>query len=64
MALTRLAGCGPAPRTGPEPDLVAYIDTLAAVDAHALPMVWVAPGQPPDTDFDALPPGDPIRTRS
>jgi predicted TIM-barrel fold metal-dependent hydrolase len=42
---------------GPDPQLVSYVDTLAAVDAHAHPMAWVAPGQPADTDFDALPLG-------
>ncbi len=39
----------------PDPSLAAYIDTVGAVDAHAHPMAWVARGQPPDTDFDALP---------
>jgi len=40
---------------GPDPQLTAYVDTVAAVDAHAHPLAWVASGQPADTDFDALP---------
>ncbi len=57
VTLTPLTSCRPAGTGGPDPALVAYIDTLAAVDAHAHPMAWVAPGQPADTDFDALPLG-------
>lgn len=52
-ALSAVAACGGT--AGPDPTLAAYIDTLGAVDAHAHPMAWVAPGQLPDTDFDALP---------
>jgi predicted TIM-barrel fold metal-dependent hydrolase len=52
-SLASLAGCNRS--QGPDPTLVEYIDTVAAVDAHAHPMAWVAPGEPPDTDFDALP---------
>lgn len=35
--------------------LAAYVDTLSAIDSHAHPMAYVAPGMPADTDFDALP---------
>jgi len=38
-----------------EPALAAYVDTLSAIDSHAHPMAYVAPGAPADTDFDALP---------
>ncbi|MEP6509095.1 MAG: amidohydrolase family protein, partial [Gemmatimonadales bacterium] len=36
-------------------DLATYVDTLSAIDSHAHPMAYVAPGAPADTDFDALP---------
>jgi uncharacterized protein len=67
MGKTRLAGAGAAvaaagwlaacatDQTAPAQGLAAYIDTLAAVDAHAHPLAWVAPDAPADTDFDALP---------
>ncbi|HUQ83322.1 MAG TPA: hypothetical protein VM076_19365 [Gemmatimonadaceae bacterium] len=35
--------------------LLAYINGIRAVDAHAHPMRPVAAGEAPDTDFDALP---------
>ncbi len=35
--------------------LAAYIDGIRAIDSHAHPMLPVAPGAPPDTEFDALP---------
>lgn len=35
--------------------LAAYIATIPAIDNHAHPMRPVAPGAPPDTEFDALP---------
>ena len=35
--------------------LLAYINSIRAVDAHAHPMRPVASGDSPDTDFDALP---------
>jgi predicted TIM-barrel fold metal-dependent hydrolase len=44
-----------APADGPDAGLVAYIDGIKAVDAHAHPLRYVAPGAPPDTEFDALP---------
>lgn len=36
-------------------DLAGYIDSLPAIDSHAHPLSWVAPGAPADSDFDALP---------
>lgn len=35
--------------------LASYINKIKAVDNHAHPMLPVMPGQPADTDFDALP---------
>lgn len=35
--------------------LMAYISSIRAIDDHAHPMRPVAPGAPPDTEFDALP---------
>jgi len=56
VSLVSLASLGACyPDAGPDPTLTAYIDTLSAIDAHAHPMAWVAPGQPADTKFDALP---------
>lgn len=37
--------------------LLRYIDGIRAIDAHAHPMLPVAPGAKPDTDYDALPLG-------
>lgn len=48
-----LSGCAAAPAT--DASLAAYVDTLRAIDSHAHPMAYVAPGSPADTDFDALP---------
>jgi uncharacterized protein len=38
--------------------LAGYIADIKAVDSHAHPMLPVAPGSAPDTDYDALPLGD------
>ncbi|HKJ03516.1 MAG TPA: hypothetical protein VJ997_13705, partial [Longimicrobiales bacterium] len=54
VAVGLMAACD-ANGDGPDRSLAAYVDTVAAVDAHAHPMAYVAPGQPADTDFDALP---------
>lgn len=35
--------------------LASYIAGIQAIDSHAHPMLPVAPGAPPDTDYDALP---------
>ena len=51
-ALISTACSAPSPANG---DLAAYVDTLSAIDSHAHPMAYVAPGAPADTDFDALP---------
>lgn len=37
--------------------LLRYIESIRAIDAHAHPMLPVAPGAKPDTDYDALPLG-------
>ncbi|HET7564264.1 MAG TPA: hypothetical protein VFJ96_04670 [Gemmatimonadaceae bacterium] len=37
--------------------LAAYIAGIKAVDSHAHPMRPIAPGAPPDTEYDALPLG-------
>lgn len=53
FALTTVLAC--RDDDGPDPMLAAYVDTLAAVDAHAHPLAYSAPGEPADSDFDALP---------
>ena len=54
-ALTVLSAAACSVARNGEPDLAAYVDTLSAIDSHAHPMAYVAPGAPADTDFDALP---------
>jgi hypothetical protein len=59
-----LCSCAPTPRI--DPQLASEIEKIKAIDNHAHP---VRPGNPPDTDFDALPVehldpySEPIRTR-
>lgn len=50
-----LIGGGAPAQTPIDSSLAAYIDGIKAIDSHAHPMLPVAPGAPPDTDFDALP---------
>ena len=40
---------------GPDQDLALYVDTLSAVDSHAHPTAYSAPGAPADSETDALP---------
>jgi len=42
-------------QTPVDSELLAYINSIRAVDSHAHPMRPVAPGAPAGTDFDALP---------
>jgi uncharacterized protein len=52
-----------------DPDLAAEISTIKAIDNHAHPVRPVAPGEAPDTFYDALPvehlepESEPVRTR-
>jgi hypothetical protein len=50
-----LVGHGAPAQTPVDSALAAYIDGLKAIDSHAHPMLPVAPGAPPDTEYDALP---------
>ena len=56
-ACTLIAACGTGSRNqNPvDPQLAGYIAGIKAVDNHAHPMRPVAPGAPPDTEYDALP---------
>ena len=57
-ALALAAGCSrpPAAETSAaDPDLAAAIRQIKAIDNHAHPVLWTAPGEPPDRGFDALP---------
>ena len=54
LAVTLTAPCLLA-QTPVDSALVAYIDGIKAIDSHAHPMRPIAPGAPPDTEFDALP---------
>ena len=47
-----LSSCTNAPQPKIDPQLAAEIEKIKAIDNHAHP---VRPGNPPDTDFDALP---------
>src|ERR1039458_5781315 len=49
-----LAACG-RPQPAADPDLVAEIDGIRAIDNHAHPVRVTANGEKPDRDFDALP---------
>ncbi len=51
--LAVLSACGQAP-TGSD-NVAAYIRDIKAIDTHAHPLAYVAPGAPADTDYDALP---------
>lgn len=44
-----------AAQTPVDSALAAYIASIRAVDSHAHPMRPIAPGAPPDTEYDALP---------
>lgn len=50
-----LVGRHASPQTPVDSSLASYIDGIKAIDSHAHPMLPVAPGASPDTDFDALP---------
>jgi predicted TIM-barrel fold metal-dependent hydrolase len=52
--LALLAACS-RPQPAADPDLVAEIDGIRAVDNHAHPVRVVAAGEQPDRGFDALP---------
>jgi hypothetical protein len=65
FSLLLLTACTQQPRI--DPQLASEIEKIKAIDNHAHP---VRPGNPPDTDFDALPVenldpySEPIRTRA
>jgi hypothetical protein len=40
---------------GVDPDLLTEISKIKAIDNHAHPLKYVAPGEKPDDEFDALP---------
>jgi hypothetical protein len=42
-------------QTAVDRDLLAEISKIAAIDNHAHPLKYVAPGEKPDDEFDALP---------
>jgi len=42
-------------QTNPDSELVAAIARIKAIDNHAHPLRYVAPGEKPDDEFDALP---------
>jgi len=53
-ALVLLSACN-RPQATADPDLVAEIDGIRAIDNHAHPVRVTASGEQPDRDFDALP---------
>jgi len=42
-------------QTRADPDLLAEINNIKAIDNHAHPLRYVSPGERPDDEFDALP---------
>jgi len=42
-------------RSGIDRDLLSEISRIKAIDNHAHPLKYVAPGEPPDEEYDALP---------
>src|SRR5882762_1300504 len=42
-------------QTRPDADLLNEISKIKAIDNHAHPLKYVAPGEKPDEEFDALP---------
>jgi hypothetical protein len=42
-------------QTRADPDLLAEINKIKAIDNHAHPLRYVSPGEKPDDEFDALP---------
>ncbi len=56
LAVVAITACSSTPSSGDQ-GLSAYIDTLSAVDSHAHPTAYSAPGAPADSETDALPLG-------
>ncbi len=54
-ALLALTGCNQTAPPAADPDLSAGIQHIRAIDNHAHPVRFTAPGEPPDRFFDALP---------
>ena len=55
IALSVIAASNVAAQTTPAGQLVAAIEKIKAIDNHAHPLRYVAPGEKPDDEFDALP---------
>ncbi|SPF33024.1 Amidohydrolase 2 [Candidatus Sulfopaludibacter sp. SbA4] len=55
LAAIALIGCGPRPQSLADPDLLAEIQAIRAIDNHAHPVRVVGAGEQPDRGFDALP---------
>ena len=60
FTLTLLLGLGPLPNHAPgqsgiDRDLLSEISKIKAIDNHAHPLKYVAPGEKPDDEYDALP---------
>ena len=55
LAAVFLSACASAPPSPVDRDLAAEINGIRAIDNHAHPVLYTAPGQPADRGFDALP---------
>src|SRR5215813_7515230 len=56
LLLLLLNGAAPVlPQSGVDRDLLSDILKIKAIDNHAHPLKYVAPGEKPDDEFDALP---------
>ena len=56
VVIAAIAACA-GTQGGADRDLADYVDTLSAVDPHAHPTAYSAPGAPADSETDALPLG-------
>jgi len=55
LLLTAISSLSFAQQPAIDPALQAEIAKIKAIDNHAHPMKVVKPGEPPDTEYDALP---------
>ena len=55
LAAAIVASCARAPEPLVDPQISAEIARIKAIDHHAHPVRPTAPGETPDTDYDALP---------
>ena len=55
IGLVAVIPAGVFPQSGVDRDLLSDISKIKAIDNHAHPLKYVAPGEKPDDEYDALP---------